>query len=243
MNEVATRDESQRPGGGENLEVMRDAVNYNRYLRQLVRRYGETAATALDFGAGIGTFSDSPGLDPGAVHCVEPDAAARRQLESLGFAAHESLASVPDGAVDYVFTLNVLEHIEDDRAALADIYRVLKPGGRLFVYVPAFMALFSSMDRHVGHVRRYRLPEMVDRVEGAGFRVSKKTYADFLGFFATLVLKMFDGPEPAPLSPGPVRCYDRLIFPVSRLLSVPFGRILGKNLYVVASKPARGAAD
>ena len=137
----------------------------------------------------------------------------------------------------YVFSLNVLEHIEDDAAALGDLFRVLRPGGRLFVYVPAFNSLFTSMDAHVGHHRRYRLRELVHMIRGAGFLVEKSAYTDALGFFATLAYKLFDKPEPAPLNPKLVRFYDRLIFPLSRLFSIPLAKVLGKNVYVVARKP------
>ena len=228
---------SHKYSGGENLEVMREAENYNRFLRNLIRRFAGDPRTALDFGAGIGTFSSSLHIPPGQVHCVEPDASARQMLASNGHIPHENLSAVDDAGIDYLFTLNVLEHIEDDAAALLDMYRVLAPGGRLFVYVPAFMLLFTSMDSHVGHHRRYRLAQLQQLVTDAGFVMERKAYTDALGFFATLVYKIFDKPEPAPLNPGLVRFYDRFIFPLSRILSVPLARILGKNLYIVAARP------
>ena len=224
--------------GGENLEVMQEAVRYNRYLRNLVKRNAGGAETALDFGAGIGTFSNSVDLPPARVHCVEPDATAREVLSEQGYRAHADLSDVGDGAIQYVFSLNVLEHIEDDAAALANLHRILEPGGRLFLYLPAFDLLFTSMDAHVGHHRRYRLSGIEKLLLQAGFEVEKKAYADALGFIATLAFKLFDGAEPAPLNPRIVRLYDRYCFPLSRLLSVPFARVLGKNLYVVARRPA-----
>ena len=223
--------------GGENLEVMQEAENYNNYLRQLVRRYSGDTTTALDFGAGIGTFSDSLDLPPQQVRCVEPDAAARELLTGKGFRAHESLTEIDGASVAYVFTLNVLEHIEDDVAILQELYRVLEPGGRILVYVPAFSILYTSMDAHVGHYRRYRMTGLVKLLEVAGFNVNKRAYADALGFFATLVYRLTDSPEPKPLNRHMVRLYDRYLFPLSRLLSLPLSRVLGKNLYVVATRP------
>ena len=237
-DERVVTDERRRHSGGENLEVMQEAVRYNRYLRDLVKRNAGCAATALDFGAGIGTFSDSVDLPPARVHCVEPDAAARDILADRGFQVHADLSGVDDAAVQYVFSLNVLEHIEDDAAALANLFRVLEPGGRLFLYLPAFNLLFTSMDTHVGHHRRYRLSGIERLLLQAGFEIEKKAYADALGFFATLAFRLFDGSEPAPLKPGTVRLYDRYCFPLSRMLSVPLARVLGKNLYVVARRPA-----
>lgn len=239
MNAGATQ--TDRPFGGENLEVMAEARNYNDWLRGRVRRFGGGADAALDFGAGIGTFSGSLSAPRQRIHCVEPDAASRDVLRDKGFNAHADIASVPDACVPYAFSLNVLEHIDDDVGALRELYRVLEPGGRLFIYVPAFEILFTSMDRHVGHVRRYRLGQLEARVREAGFDIDAAGYADALGFFATLVLKAFDTPDPAPLNPRLVRFYDRVCFPVSRMLSVVLSRIVGKNAWVAARKPG-GAA-
>ena len=223
--------------GGENLEVMREAEKYNRFLKDLIRGFSGNPETALDFGAGIGTFSNSLDIPPGQVHCVEPDLSARQMLASNGHVPHADLSTVGDASIDYLFTLNVLEHIEDDSAAMGDIFRVIKPGGRLLIYVPAFMILFTSMDVHVGHHRRYRLAGLRRLVADAGFQIEKSAYCDALGFFATLAFKLFDGPEPAPLNARMVGLYDRYLFPLSRLLSIPCAKILGKNVYVVARRP------
>ena len=225
------------PHGGENLEVMAEARNYNQFLCDLVYRYSDGADSVVDFGAGIGTFSGCLDLAPQDVHCVETEAAFRESILQKGFNAYSDTAELAPGSIPYVFTLNVLEHIEDDAAAVDNLYDLLKPGGRLFVYVPAFNILFTSMDSHVGHHRRYRLRKLVRLIEDAGFVVEKSAYTDALGFFATLVFKLFDNPEPAPLNPRMVRFYDRLIFPLSRLLSIPLAKVLGKNAYVVARKP------
>jgi SAM-dependent methyltransferase len=219
---------------------MREALKYNAFLRELIRRYAGNAKTALDFGAGIGTFSDSVPIAPENIYCVEPDEAAQKHLSSHGYNAHGGLAEIAEASIDYLFTLNVLEHIEDDAAAMDEIYRVVRPGGRLLIYVPAFMSLYTSMDSHVGHHRRYDLPGLRKLVRDAGFDIEKAAYFDALGFFATLAFKLFDSKKPAPLNPKMIGLYDRYVFPASRLLSTPCARILGKNVYLVARRPKAG---
>jgi hypothetical protein len=108
------------------------------------------------------------------------------------------------------------------------------------IYVPAFQLLYTSMDAEVGHHRRYRMAGLTAKLVRAGFLIEKKAYADALGFFATLAYKLFDSREPAPINRRLVRLYDRYLFPLSRLLSVPLARILGKNLIIVARRPQAG---
>jgi hypothetical protein len=139
--------------------------------------------------------------------------------------------------MDAAYTLNVLEHIPDDVAALRDLRRCLKPGARLFVYVPAFRVLFSSMDVRVGHLRRYRRRDLCLRLRSAGFAVERARYADCLGFFAALLYRLCGNRE-GQLNRDALRMYDRLAFPLSRGLDQVVGHVLGKNIWVSAYRPA-----
>ena len=139
-------------------------------------------------------------------------------------------------APESVVFLNVLEHIEDDAAALRELHRKLVPGGRLLVYVPAFQVLYTSMDRKVGHLRRYTRATLIAAVTAAGFAVEHSRYADSLGFFATLVFKLF-GNARGTLDRHGIRLYDRRVFPLSRALDALVSPLFGKNVLLVAVKP------
>lgn len=228
--------------GVENLEVMAEAVNYNRFLQATVAAMARDDDHVVDFGAGSGTFAIPMSGAGFRVTCIEPDADLRSRLAEAGLTAWPSLSSLADGSVDYVYTLNVLEHIPDDRQALAEIGRVLRPGGRLLVYVPAFGVLFSSMDRKVGHHRRYRRPGLVAKVEETGLRVGQASYVDSLGFPASLVYRLMD-PGTGEINRGSLRVYDRFVFPVSRAIDRLTGRLMGKNLLLTARKPSAGESD
>ncbi len=223
--------------GTENLEIMEEAVNYNQFLEDTVCRHAPQDGVVLDFGAGIGTYTrrmTNRGLN---VVGIELDKRQRQVLLASGVEAHESLDAIADESVDFVYSLNVLEHIEDDRAVVREFNRVLKPGARALVYVPAFPILFSAMDRQVGHVRRYRKNRLIEPFAAEGFAIRRASYEDFLGFFASLVLRYLSSSEARPLNSGMVVFYDRFVFPTSKLLSRVFGRLMGKNLLLVVEKP------
>mgnify|MGYP001474535352 CR=1 FL=1 len=80
---------------------------------------------------------------------------------------------LPSGDRDLALALNVLEHIEDDRSAAAEIARVLRPGGTALVAVPSDMALWSAHDVALGRVRRYSRRGLTDLLEEAGLAVER----------------------------------------------------------------------
>jgi SAM-dependent methyltransferase len=221
--------------GLDNLEVMQEAVNYNRYLLDTVRRHAPRGGKVLDFGAGGGQFAvplAQLGMD---VTAVEPDETLQRRLRAHGLRAVGSAQELPDGSFDYIYTLNVLEHIEDDESALRTLHAKLTGRGKLLIYVPAFPLLYTSMDAKVGHVRRYTRRTLTSRAAAAGFRIERVAYADSVGFFATLLFKAI-GNKDGSVSIGALKLYDRLVFPISRTLDLATQGWFGKNLLLACTK-------
>jgi SAM-dependent methyltransferase len=231
---VSTGDEFAY-SGIENLEVMREAVNYNRYLSSLVTSQLNPADRVLDFGAGTGTFAIPLHRSGVSVIAIEPDANLRSRLTGFGIDARPGIEAIASESLDLIYTFNVLEHIEDDAAVAGELARTLKPGGRLIVYVPAFAILWTAMDRKVGHFRRYRRPGLVALLAASGFRIVAADYVDSVGFFATLLYRL-SGDRGADINRSMLRLYDRFVFPLSILLDRFLARFLGKNLLVVADK-------
>ena len=217
------------------LETLDGATNYNSLLLDLILDSSGDCSRMLDFGAGIGTFVKllrNKGVD---VVCVEPDALLANGLVRDGFLAFNDLNEVPDGSFDFIFTLNVLEHVEDDQTSLCRLGAKLRRGGRLLIYVPAFQCLWTSLDERLKHYRRYRRRELERLARCAGLTVWRTRYADALGFFAALGFRLF-GNRNGRLSAEAVNFYDRYIVPLSRSLDFVFGRLFGKNVYLIASK-------
>ena len=217
------------------LWALDGAVNYNTLLVDLILESAGGRQPMLDFGAGVGTFSKllrNEGID---VSCVEPDAYLSDCLVRNGFSTFGDLNEVPDNSLEFVFTLNVLEHIADDGAALRQLGAKLTETGRLLVYVPAFKILWTSLDEKIKHHRRYRRKDLEELTRSAGLSVQKSGYVDSLGFLAALAFKIV-GSKKADLSTRAISLYDRYIVPPSKALDLLFGGLFGKNVYVVASK-------
>jgi hypothetical protein len=87
--------------------------------------------------------------------------------------------------------LNVLEHIEKDDDALVNAFNLLKPGGKIILEVPAGPYLFDDYDRQLKHFRRYSECELVNKLEVAGFSISRKSYLGFILFPAFALVKCF----------------------------------------------------
>lgn len=225
----------EKVSGSKNLEVMEEALNYNDFLLRQVREAMTGCECICDFGAGRSTFALPLSNLGYKVVCVEPEPGQRSALIAAGLEAHPSLAAVPPNSLDGIYALNVLEHIEDDCGTLEVMHDRLREGGRLYIYVPAFQVLFSAMDHRVGHLRRYRLGELVDKCRRASFTVEKSGYCDSLGFFASLVYKAV-GPNDGTINRRSLAFYDRYCFPLSRGLDMLAGSLFGKNAWLLARR-------
>lgn len=222
--------------GAEFLQLGDTLTNYNEAIAKLAWKYGRGATTVLDFGAGIGTLSEkvrARGLQP---VCLEPDAIQRAELTRRGFAVVSNLDEVADASQDFIYSSNVLEHIEDDVATLIVLRNKLQPGGAMMLYLPAFASLFSAMDAEVGHYRRYDRKMLAEKLSAAGLAVERVFYVDFLGYFVTRLFRAL-GNDPTNINKTTLGIYDRYVFPVSRAIETVLPIPVGKNVLAVARRP------
>lgn len=124
-----------------------------------------------------------------------PEALAFSRRRGVSVARASVLAlPFPDRSFDLVTSFDVLYHrwVEDDRVALQELHRVLKPGGLLLVRLPALRALWGAHDEAVHSRHRYTRAELRALLEGAGFEVLRASYANFFLFPLLLLRRSLD---------------------------------------------------
>src|SRR5687768_2302408 len=171
-------------------------VGRRRIIQSLVERICRTLNTAnpriLDVGCGTGAnlkmlaaYGRIEGVD---ISEQAVDFCRERGLDSVKLGAIEELP-YESGSFDLVTALDVVEHLDDDVAGLREVRRVLRPDGRVLVFVPAFMFLWGVQDDVSNHRRRYTLPRLLSAVEEAGFSIEWSSYANISFFMPVLVVR------------------------------------------------------
>ena len=143
----------------------------------------------LDVGGGNGYVSLALKRAGFETTVVEPGPDGARTARERGLRVIEAPfqeLSIEPGSVAAIGAFDVVEHIEDDQAALRGFYESLAPGGRVYLAVPAYSWLWSYEDKAAGHFRRYTVSRLKKRVVEAGFATLYATY-----FFACLVAPLF----------------------------------------------------
>jgi SAM-dependent methyltransferase len=220
------------------LEAMHEAVRYNASLFDLIKKTKPAGSKqVLEFGAGDGVFIRKFRDEGIAVEVVERDTKLRGLLEGRFVCrTYPDTGDVDTDSVDFIYSVNVLEHIENLDRELLELRRVLRRDGSLFVFVPAFEMLWTSLDDEVGHVTRFTRSSIASALSRNGFDITQMKYFDCLGFPAALGVRLMEKLNMFQYQPGSVRFYDRRIFPSSRYLDRFFQHTLGKNIFAVARK-------
>jgi glycosyltransferase involved in cell wall biosynthesis len=213
---------------------------YNRWIWERMQPY--VGQRVLEVGAGSGTMTrflygrelivatdkETPYLDrlrnafrrrPGII--VE-----RFDVES------DDAADLSRYSFDTATLINVLEHTSDDEAALRHIHQLLTPEGRVIIFVPAGKELYGSLDRGIGHQRRYDRDELVDKLVRAGFEIEHASYQNQIARLAWRINSQLLGRKALPS--GQSRLFDFMV-PLLRTLEGP-NPPTGLSLIVVGKK-------
>ncbi|MFJ6661202.1 class I SAM-dependent methyltransferase [Streptomyces sp. NPDC091377] len=221
--------------------------NLGRTLRSC-RTWGPGRAKILDVGCADGLNWRTLERE-GTVEGIEPDASLiapgsphRPRIEVTDF-----LTGRPRKADhDLLVMLDVLEHIEDEQAALARVRRLLAPRGRFVLTVPALPALWSEFDTLSGHFRRYTRASLHTALHGAGLRVLDVRYCSVWTVPPLFARRWFfraAHTENSSFVQPPPRPLNRLLFEVSRAehaLTRTVRAPVGSSLLAIAALPHDG---
>jgi len=175
-------------GRGEmTLKLLQKASKYNKWVYQMLKPF--IGRDILEVGSGIGNMTRYF-VGHGRVTATDISPFCLRELQRT-YSEHESVRvqpldisrnSYPEVEIyDTIICLNVLEHIEDDVDALRNMRKLLRPGGKLLLYVPCNPRLYCDIDRGVGHYRRYVLEDLLAKMKKAGYRVPLFRHHNILG--------------------------------------------------------------
>jgi SAM-dependent methyltransferase len=232
---------------GKDLEAMSFAVNYHRWILEEFRPH--LGQRVVEVGAGTGSFSELL-LEhkPQSLSLIEPSQRMYKYL-TANVARIKTEAEVNtynavftdvaqkirlDQRPDSIIYVNVLEHVENDRAELAAMRDTLDDKGRIFIFVPALRWLYGAFDKQVGHYRRYAKDELETKCKDSGFKLIKSCYFDFAGvapWWIKYRLLKSDS-----LESGAIRFYDKLVVPITKTFESVITPPLGKNILLIGEK-------
>ncbi len=212
-----------RDDGLATLEAVSRASTYNRWIVEQASPF--LGRRLLEAGAGIGNLSrllvrrealvlldhDPQYVDILEARFSQSHAVSVRKGDLNDATLYEALKVE---RLDSIFCANVLEHLPDDEKVLQGFFEALQPGGRCVLIVPASRRLYGSLDRALGHFRRYEGDELRNKLERAGFRVMHQKAFNRVGAAAWLVCGRILRRN--RLSPGQMGWFDRL-WPLFRL--------------------------
>ncbi|WP_205525364.1 class I SAM-dependent methyltransferase [Pyxidicoccus trucidator] len=217
---VAHREEEYHAAGFELLRNMQHQhfwyLGRRRFLLHALRRHLGTLTAgprAIDLGGGAGgwaSFLAEQAEFPLAEIALADSSALALQAAAAGLPSRVSRYQVDllrlgwQQRWELIFLLDVLEHIPDDRQALAQVHEALAPGGFVLVTTPALQRLWTWNDEVVGHQRRYSREQLSGLARECGFRVLDARYFMFLLSPMLLASRLLKAPDLAKLSEAEV---------------------------------------
>jgi len=225
----------------------------NRLIDWTLGRYFPDATSFLEIGCGTGFVlaglrATRPNLSLiGTDLHIDGLAHAARRLPEVGLLQVDGRRIPFDAEFDVVGAFDVIEHIDDDEATLAEMHRAVRPGGGIMLTVPQHQWLWSASDEYAEHKRRYYRSELVAKVSGAGFAIRRVTSFVTLLMPAMAVTRRV-GRRTSRGSFDPVREHlaaQRATAPLERVLGLEHALIargidlpVGGSLLLVAERQA-----
>ena len=212
---------------------MVEAHNYNNWTYDQFSHF--IRGSVLEVGCGTGSFTERIIESPSLTHLTSIDVSeqaldyCRKRVISNKVKILAASASDISGSFDLIVCMNVLEHIQDDKAALENMLNILKPGGVLFLLVPAHQFLYSSFDKMVGHFKRYTksdIDRLISNCDISGSVLSSHYYFNAIGAVGYFTTYRIFKRSPDQKEMAEISIFDKWIVPIYRHLEgkkSPFG--------------------
>ncbi len=233
--------------GFSTLESISGADNFNRWMYETIKPYCH--GRILEIGGGIGNIT-SCFLEDNNVMTVTDYQIEYCEIIRNRFQGDKNLKDVmlmdivdPEfdtkfahlfGSFDTVFALNVVEHISDDKKALANCKKLLKKGGNVIILVPAFQSLFNHFDTALEHFRRYTSKTLQQVFDANEFTIVHRQYFNLIGIAGWWVSGSLLRKKVIP--GGQMKLYDMLV-PIFRIIDKISNKWAGLSVIMVSVKP------
>lgn len=237
--------EATKNTGNEILEVIAKATKFNFWMYKTIKPYLQ--GNILEIGSGIGNISSFFLADGATITLSDTNTFYIEKLKSKFLSSkhlqdvllidiqnvlfEKKYASLKD-QYDSIFLLNVLEHVEDDSAGIKNCKYLLKPGGTLLILTPAYSYLYSSLDKALGHYRRYTKDRINKLFEMNNMTVQKNFYFNTLGivgWFYGKILRL------RTISSTEMKAYNKLT-PLSKIIDKITFRKIGLSVITAGKK-------
>jgi SAM-dependent methyltransferase len=231
---------------GSELALFAKAQNWKRYIRDSLRPFvrGRVAEVGAGFGATTEVLSALPHDEWVA---LEPDEQLLAKLKAHLQAGNLKASVVPRKAFldeinpnetfDTIIYIDVLEHIEDDKAELERAARRLRPDGSLIILSPAYQSLYTPFDASIGHFRRYTLAQL-KALDPPGVSFQAGFYLDSIGALTSVANRLFL--KQSTPTARQIHVWDHLFVPCSRVADPIIGRSFGRSVVAVWKAAASG---
>ena len=221
----------------ENLNAWNKLDRYSKWIYHMYEKY--IGKEVLDIGGGVGTaisfyidtaervvatelFENQVNIMNKRFENYQYFKAIQADIMKDDFSAYDKF--------DTIILINVLEHIEDDRKALANMKKLLKDSGTIIICVPAMPGLYCYMDKNVGHYRRYTKGELRVKAKRAELQVIEDKYMNFMGILPYWIkgkLKKDNGGSfSTSIDEGESKLYSiatSILEPIERVIKPPIG--------------------
>lgn len=222
----------------QNVESMGQAAWYNQWILQKITKY--LKGNILEVGFGPGNFTQSL-MKYGQIWAIDIDPDYLKVIKSVvKNKAKAGFGDIEEGEYffknkkfDSIVCFNVLEHIKNDGKAMDNLSQLLKPKGKLALLVPAHQLLFGSIDKSIGHFRRYDKKRIIKIAESSNLKIIHSQRINFIGaigwWFEGKVLKK------KHINAAKVALFDKIaryILPLEDIFEIP----IGTSILLVAQK-------